>query len=241
MARRNNYSNQECVHCAYRLVLLWWNLCCSIARLFCWMQFSNWTCHPTAPVHVPAAAAVHHDIPPSTAGLPPQSHSAHTAPQSSHLSLSAGSSAPANPNHQQELQAKILSLFNSGSGGSVGTGGPATSQQSAYGSLGPPPSQSAPRQAMPGLPPSGSQGYGTPPGRMPVAAGGPRPPSSAGINFDNPSVQKALDTLIQSGPSLNHLTGAGAPQQQPPRQAPGMGPVPPMSMYPRHYWRLVVN
>lgn len=205
------------------------------------MQFSNWTCHPTAPVHVPAAAAVHHDIPPSTAGLPPQSHPAHTAPQSSHLSLSAGSSAPANPNHQQELQAKILSLFNSGSGGSVGAGGPATSQQSAYGSLGPPPSQNPPRQAMPGLPPSGSQGYGTPPGRMPVAAGGPRPPSSAGINFDNPSVQKALDTLIQSGPSLNHLTGAGAPQQQPPRQAPGMGPVPPMSMYPRHYWRLVVN
>ncbi|KYO28594.1 nuclear receptor coactivator 5 [Alligator mississippiensis] len=30
-------------------------------------------------------------------------------------------------------------------------------------------------------------------------------PVSSGINFDNPSVQKALDTLIQSGPALSHL------------------------------------
>ncbi|KAG8007612.1 Nuclear receptor coactivator 5 [Nibea albiflora] len=182
--------------------------------------------------HVSAPVAVHSNIPASAAGLPPPSHPTHAPPQSSHLGLSAGSSASANPNHQQELQAKILSLFNSGSGASSGVGMPATSQPQGYSSLGPSPSQNPPHQTMPGPPPSASQGYGTPPGRMPVAPGGQRPPSStAGINFDNPSVQKALDTIIQSGPSLSHLVGAGASQQPP----PGMSQVPPMSMYPRHY------
>ncbi|XP_038551774.1 nuclear receptor coactivator 5 isoform X5 [Micropterus salmoides] len=188
-----------------------------------------------AAVHSAVPAAAHHDVPPTAAGLPAPSHSTHTPPQSSHLGLSAGSSVSANPNHQQELQAKILSLFNSGTGASTGTGGlPVTSQSQSYG----PPSQNPPRPTMPGLPPSGSQGYGAPPppGRMPLAPGGQRPPGSAsGINFDNPSVQKALDTLIQSGPSLNHLVGTGASQQPPPRQAPSMGQAPPMSMYPRHY------
>ncbi|XP_071350718.1 nuclear receptor coactivator 5 isoform X3 [Trachinotus anak] len=189
----------------------------------------------------PLSAAVHVaapvDIPPSAAGLPPSSHSALTVPQSSHLGLSAATSASANPSHQQELQAKILSLFNSGTGASVGAGGlpSAAPQSQAYSSLGPPPTQNPPRPAMPGPLPTGSQGYGTPPGRMPVAPGGQRPPSSAsGINFDNPSVQKALDTLIQSGPTLNHLVGAGASQQAP-RPAPGMGQAQSMSMYPRHY------
>ncbi|KAI3369853.1 hypothetical protein L3Q82_024668, partial [Scortum barcoo] len=193
----------------------------------------------TASVHVAAPAAAHHEVPPSTAGLPPPSHSTHTPPQSSHLGLSAGQSAAPNPSHQQELQAKILSLFNSGTGVSTGTAGPsATSQSQAYGSLGlsPSPSQSQARQAMPGSLPSAAQGYGAPQGRVPVAAGGQRPPAAtSGINFDNPSVQKALDTLIQSGPSLNHLVGASGAQQAPPRPSPGSGQVPSMSMYPRHY------
>ncbi|KAK2915329.1 nuclear receptor coactivator 5 isoform X3 [Channa argus] len=189
------------------------------------------------PLAVHAAPAVHHDVPPSAAGLPPSSHSTLTPPQSSHLGLSAASSTSANPNHQQELQAKILSLFNSGTG-SAGAGGlpPAASQSQAYGSLGPSSSQNTPRPAMTGSPSASAQAYGAPPGRMPVALGGPRPSSTAsGINFDNPSVQKALDTLIQSGPSLNHLVNAGASQAPPPRPAQGMGQVPPMTMYPRHY------
>ncbi|XP_050930720.1 nuclear receptor coactivator 5 isoform X3 [Lates calcarifer] len=192
----------------------------------------------SAAVHVPAPAPVHHDIQSSAVGLPPSSHSTHNPPQSSHLGLSAGPSVSANPNHQQELQAKILSLFNSGTGASVGAGGlsSAAPQSQAYGSLGPSVPQNPPRPAMPGVPTAASQGYGTPQGRMAAAPGGQRPPSStSGINFDNPSVQKALDTLIQSGPSLNHLVGAGASQQPPQRQAPGMGQVPSMSMYPRHY------
>ncbi|KAM7423007.1 hypothetical protein PAMA_010848 [Pampus argenteus] len=192
----------------------------------------------TDPHSAAPSAASHHDIQPSAAGLPP-SHSTHTPPQSSHLGLSAGPSATANPNHQQELQAKILSLFNSGTGVSGATGGPssATSSQSQiYGSLGPSPSQNLPRPPMSGPPQTASQGYGTPPGRMPIPPGGQRPSTTAsGINFDNPSVQKALDTLIQSGPSLNHLVGGGASQTPPPRPAPNMGQVPSMSMYPRHY------
>ncbi|XP_039652341.1 nuclear receptor coactivator 5 isoform X8 [Perca fluviatilis] len=190
-----------------------------------------------ATVHAAAPAAVHHDVPPSAAGLPPASHSTRTPAQTSHLGLSAATGASANPSHQQELQAKILSLFNSGSGVSAGASGPpSASQPQAYSSLGPPPSQNPARPPMPGPPAVGSQGYGTPPGRMQVPPGVQRPPTSAsGINFDNPSVQKALDTLIQSGPSLNHLVGPAGSQQPPPRSAPSMGQIPPMSMYPRHY------
>ncbi|XP_034726351.1 nuclear receptor coactivator 5 isoform X10 [Etheostoma cragini] len=191
-----------------------------------------------ATVHAAAPAAGHLDVPPSAAGLPPASHSTRPPAQTGHLGLSAAPGASANPSHQQELQAKILSLFNSGSGVSGGTGGPATaSQPQAYSSLGPPLSQNPARPPMPGPPAVGSQGYGAPPGHMQVPLGVQRPPTSAsGINFDNPSVQKALDTLIQSGgPSLNHLVGPAASQQQPPRSAPGMGQIPPMSMYPRHY------
>ncbi|XP_022060075.1 nuclear receptor coactivator 5 isoform X2 [Acanthochromis polyacanthus] len=191
-----------------------------------------------APVHIGAPAPVHHDVPPSAA-VPPSSHSAHPAPQSSHLALSASaSSVSANPSHQQELQAKILSLFNSGTGPLAGTGSlpSATSQSHSYGSLGPAPSQNPSRPTMPVQPTAGAQAYGAPSGRMPVAAAGQRPPASAsGINFDNPSVQKALDTLIQSGPTLNHLVGAGASQQPAQRAAPNAGQAPPMSMYPRHY------
>nr|XP_019952349.1 PREDICTED: nuclear receptor coactivator 5 isoform X3 [Paralichthys olivaceus] len=190
----------------------------------------------SAPVHVAAPA----DVPPSAAGLPSSSHSALAPQQTSHLGLSAAPSAPANSSHQQELQAKILSLFTSGTGSAVSAGGlPSASQSQAYGSLGLPPSQSLPRPAMSAPPAAVSQGYGAPQGRMPVAPIGQRPPgSTSGINFDNPSVQKALDTLIQSGPSLNHLVGGGVSQQPPVRPAQSMGQAPShpsMSMYPRHY------
>ncbi|XP_072237828.1 nuclear receptor coactivator 5 isoform X2 [Leuresthes tenuis] len=186
-----------------------------------------------AAVHVGAPAGVHHDGQLSSAGLPP---STHTASQPSHHSLSTTSSASANPSHQQELQAKILSLFNSGSGtGAVGHQS-AAPQSHPYSSLGPSPSQNPSRPAMPGPPTAVSQGYGTPPSRIPLAPSGQRAPLVAsGINFDNPSVQKALDTLIQSGPSLNSLVGPVASQQPPQRSAATMGQVPPMSMYPRHY------
>uniref|UniRef100_A0A672FFT6 Nuclear receptor coactivator 5 n=1 Tax=Salarias fasciatus TaxID=181472 RepID=A0A672FFT6_SALFA len=64
-------------------------------------------------------------------------------------------------------------------------------------------------------PAAAAQGYGSPPGRLPAQPAVQRAaPPSSGINFDNPSVQKALDTLIQSGPSLNHLVNAAAPPQQ---------------------------
>ncbi|KAM6928355.1 LOW QUALITY PROTEIN: nuclear receptor coactivator 5 [Xenentodon cancila] len=185
--------------------------------------------------HVGPPAGVHHDVPPA-AGLPPSS--THTPLQPGHHTMSAGSGASANPSHQQELQAKILSLFNSGSGPLTGnTGLPSgTPQSHPYSSLGPSPSQNQAHTAMPGPAAAGSQGYGTPPGRVPVAPGGQRPPvSTSGINFDNPSVQKALDTLIQSGPSLNSLVGPVVSQQPTPRPAPNMGQAPPMSMYPRHY------
>uniref|UniRef100_A0A3B3VLF4 Nuclear receptor coactivator 5 n=1 Tax=Poecilia latipinna TaxID=48699 RepID=A0A3B3VLF4_9TELE len=157
--------------------------------------------------------------------------------QPSHLSTS--SSASANPSHQQELQAKILSLFNSGStplSGStaVSQGAP---QSHSYGSLGPSPSQNPSRSPMPGMASGGSQGYGMSMSRLPPASTAQRPPAAtSGINFDNPSVQKALDTLIQSGPSLNNLVGPGSAPPMPQRSAPNMGQgPPPMSMYPRHY------
>ncbi|TWW62290.1 nuclear receptor coactivator 5 isoform X2 [Takifugu flavidus] len=192
----------------------------------------------TAPVHVPAPAAGHADIPPTAAGLPAPSHSSHLPMQSSHLGLSATSSAPANPNHQQELQAKILSLFNSGGGVPAGPRGPVTTQQSQpYSNLGPPLSQNAPRQAMPG-PQAASQGFGPSAGRMPVAQGHRAPITPSNINFESPSVQKALDTLLQSGPSLTPLVNAAAAaaaQQAAQRPAANMGQVQPMSSYPPHY------
>lgn len=216
-----------------------------VEKLFVFVEHqNNRTCHPTAAVHVAAPAAAHRDGPPSAAVLPLSSHSAHTPQQSSHMGLSAVSGSSANPSHQQELQAKILSLFNSGTG-SAGTGGlpSAAPQSQVYGSVGPSPPQNAPRPTMTVPPSGGPQGYSTPQNRMPLTSVGQRPPTSAsGINFDNPSVQKALDTLIQSGPSLNHLvSSAAASQAQPPRPAPGMGQVPSMSLYPRHYWRVVMN
>lgn len=201
--------------------------------------------HLTATVHVPTPAAGHADIQPTTAGLPAPSHSSHASHlpmQSSHLGLAATSSAPANPNHQQELQAKILSLFNSGSGVAAGPRVPVTTQQSQpYNNLGPPLSQNAPRQAMSG-PPAASQGFGAPAGRMPVAPVHRAPITPSNINFESPSVQKALDTLLQSGPSLTPLVNAAAAaaaaaaaQQAGQRPTPNMAQVQPISTYPPHY------
>uniref|UniRef100_A0A3Q2E4F9 Nuclear receptor coactivator 5 n=1 Tax=Cyprinodon variegatus TaxID=28743 RepID=A0A3Q2E4F9_CYPVA len=157
----------------------------------------------------PSSAVSHHDV------LPPAAGSASSSlPTSQPSHLAAGPSASSNPSHQQELQAKILSLFNSTSNPMSGPSGisQSVSQSHSYGSLGPSPN----------------------PSRPPIAAQRP-PASTSGINFDNPSVQKALDTLIQSGPSLKTLVGPSSAQQPPPRPAPSMSQGPPMSMYPRHY------
>ncbi|XP_023810722.1 nuclear receptor coactivator 5 isoform X4 [Oryzias latipes] len=186
--------------------------------------------------HIGAPSGVHLDGPASSAGIP--ASSALPSQQPSHHSLSAVSSASANPSHQQELQAKILSLFNSGSGpltaaGSLSSANP---QAHSYSSLGPSSSQIPSRPAMPGAPTTASQAYSVPSARLPAALGAQRAPvATSGINFDNPSVQKALDTLIQSGPSLNNLVGSGASQQTSSRAAPSMGQVPAMSMYSRPY------
>ncbi|XP_024126295.1 nuclear receptor coactivator 5 isoform X1 [Oryzias melastigma] len=186
--------------------------------------------------HISAPAGVHLDGPASSAGIPASSALPSQPP--SHHSLSAVSSTSANPSHQQELQAKILSLFNSGSGPLTAAGSipSATPQSHPYSSLGPSSSQNPSRPTMPGAPAPASQAYSAPPARLPAALGAQRAPMAAsGINFDNPSVQKALDTLIQSGPSLNNLVSSGAPQQTPSRTAPSMGQVPAMSMYSRPY------
>ncbi|XP_015249598.1 PREDICTED: nuclear receptor coactivator 5-like isoform X2 [Cyprinodon variegatus] len=176
----------------------------------------------------PSSAVSHHDV------LPPAAGSASSSlPTSQPSHLAAGPSASSNPSHQQELQAKILSLFNSTSNPMSGPSGisQSVSQSHSYGSLGP-----SPNPSRPPMPSGGSQGYGIPLGRLPPASAAQRPPAStSGINFDNPSVQKALDTLIQSGPSLKTLVGPSSAQQPPPRPAPSMSQGPPMSMYPRHY------
>ncbi|CAM4629179.1 unnamed protein product [Leuciscus chuanchicus] len=157
--------------------------------------------------------------------------------------------APTAASQQQELQAKILSIFNSGSGASSVSSPVQAPQTQGYGSsLGP---QSGGLQSSHGVagipkiaavqPQSMMNPRPTlrPPGsRMPGPTGPPRPAGNTGtgINFDNPSVQKALDTLIQSGP-INHLVNMGsAGQGQRPSQGMGQSMDPsPMSHYSRHY------
>ncbi|KAG8446576.1 hypothetical protein GDO86_014142 [Hymenochirus boettgeri] len=176
---------------------------------------------------------------------------------------------------QQELQAKILSLFNSGSTVAANTGSessaatPVVSSSQNYGNVNNTqqqrpsqinvgalaPSAQRPQSTgsqlatsmasgipqvglrnaapRPGLP-SPSQGlYGPHQTRPQVPANVPiqRPGNTTGINFDNPSVQKALDTLIQSGPALSHLVSQAA------GQANRSGPMTQSSMgsYPRHF------
>ncbi|CAH2302486.1 Nuclear receptor coactivator 5 [Pelobates cultripes] len=171
-------------------------------------------------------------------------------------------------NPQQELQAKILSLFNSGSQANINPVGPVGASVAApnqgYGNVG----NSQPRPGQMNTSPLGQMqrnqpamnqhpnvmGVGVPirntvprPGgplpsqavygqlqnraQVPVNIQGQRPAGSAGINFDNPSVQKALDTLIQSGPALSHLVNQTAGQGG----RGGLPPQPSMGSYQRHY------
>lgn len=55
-----------------------------------------------------------------------------------------------------------------------------------------------------------SPGVGIRPPANRVAAPQGLQRAGTGINFDNPSVQKALDTLIQSGPTINQLVNSGS-------------------------------
>ncbi|XP_026543275.1 nuclear receptor coactivator 5 [Notechis scutatus] len=179
------------------------------------------------------------------------------------LPASATATGPSNP--QQELQAKILSLFSSGAasgavnvatGGGSGVGGSAnTGFASGSSTPGRGPqlgvaggSQSQQRASSQGTQYSSHSGSSRTGGPRPSA---PPPPSqthyqsrapapnnmaasrqapSLGINFDNPSVQKALDTLIQSGPALSHLVSQSAGQSRagPPAQQA-------LGSYQRHY------
>ncbi|CDQ72200.1 unnamed protein product [Oncorhynchus mykiss] len=188
--------------------------------------------------HPPATAATHEPtlqaqtMPPAVhPGHAPPPHSAH----STHMSMPPAPNATSN--NQQELQAKILSLFNSLP---MSSASPVPKMATTPSQV---PNMMGARPPMrPGPVPLGiHQGYGSPTGRMAAPQGGQRPPVSggAGINFDNPSVQKALDTLIQSGPSLNHLVNAGNSASPRPSMGQGMGQgmgqPPPMAMYPRHY------
>lgn len=155
------------------------------------------------------------------------------------------------PTSQQELQAKILSLFNSGTvvanSGSASpsvvagntqnqnfsTGVNSQPQQRSQASGNQPPNilgQAGSARNMGPRPGAPSQGlFGQPSSRLAPASNmaSQRPVSSTGINFDNPSVQKALDTLIQSGPALSHLVSQTTAQV-------GRPPAP-MGSYQRHY------
>lgn len=171
--------------------------------------------------------------------------------QSGQVLPSATPTPAAPPTSQQELQAKILSLFNSGAvaansssaSPSVATGSSQNQnfstaansqpQQRPQASGNQPPNivgQAGSARNMGPRPGAPSQGlFGQPSSRLAPAStmASQRPVSSTGINFDNPSVQKALDTLIQSGPALSHLVSQTAAQVGRPQA--------PMGSYQRHY------
>ncbi|NXF55439.1 NCOA5 protein, partial [Oceanites oceanicus] len=192
------------------------------------------------------------------------------AHQGSQPLVSAPSVPVSSSNPQQELQAKILSLFNSGaaaaaaavanssSAASAGTSGgtanqnfanmasgQARSAQMSAGNLNQaqqrlqtpstqlPALQGPSRNAgpRPGAPPQAQSLYGQHQNRLPAPSNVPaQRPVSSGINFDNPSVQKALDTLIQSGPALSHLVSQTVAQGR-----AGSSAQQPMGSYQRHY------
>ncbi|XP_075772314.1 nuclear receptor coactivator 5 isoform X2 [Pelodiscus sinensis] len=176
-------------------------------------------------------------------------------------------------NPQQELQAKILSLFNSGaaaaaaaaavanSSSAVSTAASGGTQNQNYASVASSQARAvqlsaaglnqaqqrtqAPVPQLPALPGSTRNAgprpgapqppqvhYGQHQNRLPTPSNiaAQRPVSSSGINFDNPSVQKALDTLIQSGPALSHLVSQTVAQGRAGPSAPQ-----PMGSYQRHY------
>lgn len=171
--------------------------------------------------------------------------------QSGQVLPSATPTPAAPPTSQQELQAKILSLFNSGAVAtnsssatpSVATGSSQNQnfstaansqpQQRPQASGNQPPNivgQAGSARNMGPRPGAPSQGlFGQPSSHLAPASNmaSQRPVSSTGINFDNPSVQKALDTLIQSGPALSHLVSQTAAQVGRPQA--------PMGSYQRHY------
>ncbi|XP_010288327.1 PREDICTED: nuclear receptor coactivator 5 [Phaethon lepturus] len=191
------------------------------------------------------------------------------AHQGSQPLVSAPSVPVSSSNPQQELQAKILSLFNSGaaaaaavanssSATSAGTSGStpnqnfsnvasgqARSAQMSAGNLNQaqqrlqtpstqlPALQGPSRNAgpRPGAPPQAQSLYGQHQNRLPAPGNVPaQRPVSSGINFDNPSVQKALDTLIQSGPALSHLVSQTVAQGR-----AGTSTQQPIGSYQRHY------
>ncbi|NWZ37489.1 NCOA5 protein, partial [Brachypodius atriceps] len=202
----------------------------------------------------------------SQSNLPSSQAHQGSQPLVSTPSVPVSSSTP-----QQELQAKILSLFNSGAAAAAAAAVANSAPAASTGSSGSTPNQNfanlaggQPRPAQmnagnlnqapqrlptpntqlpalpgpsrnagprPGAPPQPQPLYGQHQTRLPAPGNVPaQRPVSSGINFDNPSVQKALDTLIQSGPALSHLVSqtvaqgrAGSSGQQP------MGP------YQRHY------
>ncbi|XP_043841862.1 nuclear receptor coactivator 5 isoform X2 [Dromiciops gliroides] len=195
----------------------------------------------------------------ATSGTSLKSQSSLPSPQplQSSQALPPATPAPASaPTPQQELQAKILSLFNSGaataaaavvanSSPTPATAPPTGTQNQNFATMS---NQSHQRsQASSNQPPSilGQGGSACNVGPRPGApsqglfsqsssrlapasnVAGQRPASSTYINFDNPSVQKALDTLIQSGPALSHLVSQTTAQV-----GRSQGP---LGSYQRHY------
>lgn len=202
----------------------------------------------------------------SQSSLPSSQAHQGSQPLVSTPSVPVSSSTP-----QQELQAKILSLFNSGAAAvaaaAVANSGPTASA----GSSGSTPNQNftnlaggqprpaqmnagnlnqaqqrlqTPNTQLPallgpsrnagpraGAPPQPQPLFGQHQTRLPAPGNVPaQRPVSSGINFDNPSVQKALDTLIQSGPALSHLVSQTVAQGR-----AGSSAQQPMGAYQRHY------
>ncbi|NXD16195.1 NCOA5 protein, partial [Nothocercus nigrocapillus] len=193
------------------------------------------------------------------------------AHQGSQPLVSAPSVPVSSANPQQELQAKILSLFNSGAAAAAAAAVANSSSAASAGSSGGAPSQNFANMASsqarsaqmsaanlnqaqqrmqtpstqlpalqgpsrnagprPGAPPPAQSLYGQHQNRLPAPGNVPaQRPVSSGINFDNPSVQKALDTLIQSGPALSHLVSQTVAQGR-----AGSSAQQPMGSYQRHY------
>lgn len=172
-------------------------------------------------------------------------------PQSGQILPSATPTSAAPPTSQQELQAKILSLFNSGTlvansssaapsvaarntqKQNFSTAANSQPQQRSQASGNQPPNilgQAGSARNMGPRPGAPSQRlFGQPSSRLAPASNvaSQRAVSSTGINFDNPSVQKALDTLIQSGPALSHLVSQTTAQVGWPQA--------PLGSYQRHY------
>lgn len=156
-----------------------------------------------------SAVPITHETPQSTQALAPAPHQTHPSTHSLHSSHLPPASATTT---NQELQAKILSLFNSGSGSSVSQSQTGVSQSQGYGST-----QTLPSSTLSNLSIATHDSQDMMSPRM-----GSRPPANrvaappglqragTGINFDNPSVQKALDTLIQSGPAINQLVNSAS-------------------------------